>query len=69
MVVIPLASILTIGAVVLLVLLPLILIGGLVVQESVLYQNLSQNDAELSGFGLLLENRTIYYIFRAIRCF
>lgn len=49
-----LASILTIGAVVLVVLLPLILIGGLVVQESVsLYQNLSQNDAELSGFSLL----------------
>ena len=43
-----LASILTIGAVVLVVLLPLILIGGLVVQESVsLYQNLSQNDARV----------------------
>ncbi|HMO78138.1 MAG TPA: AI-2E family transporter [Candidatus Paceibacterota bacterium] len=48
------AAILAIGAVVLMVVLPLTLIGGLIVQESVeLYQKLSQNPGELQGFSLL----------------
>lgn len=49
-----LASILTILSVVLIVVLPLILIGGLVVQESLtLYQKISQNGTEITDFSLL----------------
>ena len=49
------ASILTIGCVVLVVMLPLVLISGLVVQESLsLYQKLSQNGNE-SGLSLLAQ--------------
>ncbi len=57
------ASIFTITAIVITVVLPLTVIGGMVVQESVsLYQKVSQNGGELQGFSILnqIEKVTIY---------
>jgi predicted PurR-regulated permease PerM len=49
-----LASIIAIGAVILIVMLPLVLVGGMVVQESLeAYQSLNQSGNDTEGFSLL----------------
>ncbi len=48
------ASILAIGAVILMVMLPILIVGSLIVQESLaLYQSVSQDSAEREGLNLL----------------
>ncbi|MBP9837036.1 MAG: AI-2E family transporter [Candidatus Pacebacteria bacterium] len=56
-----LASIITIGAVILTVMIPLLVVGGMIVQESIgPYQNISQNYEQIEGLNLL--DRTEQFI-------
>ncbi len=54
------ASLFTIGAVIFIVVIPLTIIGGMIVQESVgLYQKLSPTDDQHDGFSLLVQTEKL----------